>query len=428
MTAPPLDAVVVEITNANNYSQLSHSLRTFAPNDVRDTILAGPLANGHDPLTVLDIAQHTVGILYILSARFRTKNNLPALAYLESFCQHFDVPQAIAASEHVVYLARNLQDIAESTDSPKQPLLCLLYLVSRFPPSPSHLTPIHPIFIAGCVATGHFSVAFSILQAPITEIDNSLSDLHYQDNLVYHYAGGIALAALKKWEEAEEFFEICVSSPAQVPAAIQLEAYKKLTLVQLISRGTTTAVPKYTNNSLVRLLKTSPYGSFAKAYPQQIATLKKISESDAGLFGSDGNTGLINQALERAPRRLIQKLTSTYLTLSLTEIGKNVRISDLGEVRALVLKMIEQDEICATISADDTVTFSDPPVQFSKIEIDQVLADAQDQAALFFALNREVGKSKEFLSKATKNKDEWGGPPEEEIYAGGNVGAWMEEA
>jgi COP9 signalosome complex subunit 3 len=81
-------------------------------------------------------------------------------------------------------------------------------------------------------------VAFSILQTPITEIDNSLSDLHYQDNLVYHYAGGIALAALKKWEEAEEFFEICVSSPAQVPAAIQLEAYKKLTLVQLISRGT----------------------------------------------------------------------------------------------------------------------------------------------------------------------------------------------
>jgi hypothetical protein len=93
------------------------------------------------------------------------------------------------------------------------------------------------------------------------------------------------------------------------------------------------------------------------------------------------------------------------------------------------------------------VTFSDPPVQFSKMEIDQILAEAQNQAALFAALNREVGKSKEFLSKvraslvlslgllnfdrliqATKNKDEWGGPPEEEIYAGGNVGAWMEEA
>jgi len=233
-----LDVVVVEITNANNYSQLSHSLRTFAPNDVRDNILSGPLTNGQDPLTVLDITQHTIGVLYILSARFRTKNNLPPLGYLETFCQNFDVSQAIIASEHVVYLAHSLQDIAESIDSPKQPLTCLLHLVSRFPPNPSYLTPIHPIFVATCVATSHFNVALSVLQNPITEIDSSLGDLHYNDNLVYHYAGGMVFAALKKWEEAEEFFEICVSSPAQVPAAIQLEAYKKLTLVQLISRGT----------------------------------------------------------------------------------------------------------------------------------------------------------------------------------------------
>lgn len=146
-------------------------------------------------------------------------------------------------------------------------------------------------------------MALSVLEIPVTEIDISLGDLHYNDNLVYHYAGGMAFAALKKWEEAEEFFEICVSSPAQVPAAIQFEAYKKLTLVQLISRGTvslsslvawpsaniqskTAAVPKYTNNSLIRLLKSSPYGSFAKAYPQQIVALKKIAESDAALFAN----------------------------------------------------------------------------------------------------------------------------------------------
>ena len=91
-------------------------------------------------------------------------------------------------------------------------------------------------------------MALSTLQIPITEIDNSVGDLHYNDNLVYHYAGGIAFAALKKWGEAEEFFEICVSSPAQVPAAIQLEAYKKLTLVQLISRGTV-SVPIFSAKS-----------------------------------------------------------------------------------------------------------------------------------------------------------------------------------
>jgi hypothetical protein len=33
-------------------------------------------------------------------------------------------------------------------------------------------------------------------------------------------------------------------------------------------------------------LKTSPYGAFVKAYPQQIATLKKIVETDAALFAN----------------------------------------------------------------------------------------------------------------------------------------------
>lgn len=93
------------------------------------------------------------------------------------------------------------------------------------------------LFIQTCVATGHFTTALPILAVPITSVDTSVSDLHYNDNLVYHYSGGMALAALKRWREAEEFFELCVSAPAQVPAAIQLEAYKKLVLVQLIQYG-----------------------------------------------------------------------------------------------------------------------------------------------------------------------------------------------
>jgi COP9 signalosome complex subunit 3 len=46
------------------------------------------------------------------------------------------------------------------------------------------------------------------------------------------------VAANKRWAEAEEAFEICVTSPGQAVAAIQLEALKKLKLVQLISKGT----------------------------------------------------------------------------------------------------------------------------------------------------------------------------------------------
>ena len=61
--------------------------------------------------------------------------------------------------------------------------------------------------------------------------------MHYNDNLVYHYAGGMVYAALKRWAEAQEFFEICASSPGSAAAGIQMEALKKLVLVQLIHEG-----------------------------------------------------------------------------------------------------------------------------------------------------------------------------------------------
>ena len=143
---------------------------------------------------------------------------------------------------------------------PKFAIPPLYDLLVRYPYDLSHLTTIHPLFIRvslyhlsfyvlfssllqACVSSHHFLTAFPILSYPITAIDTSLSDLTYNDNLVYHYAGGIALAALKRWNQAEEFFEICASSPGHMPAAIQLEALKKLLLVQLISRGKVHSYP-----------------------------------------------------------------------------------------------------------------------------------------------------------------------------------------
>lgn len=129
----------------------------------------------------------------------------------------------------------------------------LHYLITRYPPEPSYLTTIHAIFLQvgpfhrptfisahnsqTCLSANQPTAALSVLRYPISQISTSVSDLTYNDNLLYHYLGGVILAVLKKWAEAEEFFEICVTAPGAVPAAIQLEALKKLRLVQLISRG-----------------------------------------------------------------------------------------------------------------------------------------------------------------------------------------------
>jgi hypothetical protein len=88
-----------------------------------------------------------------------------------------------------------------------------------------------------CLQAANPAAALPVLEYPITNIDLHLSDLVYNDNLMYHYTGGVILAMLKRWSEAEEFFEITATAPGSVPAALQMEALKKLRLVQLISKG-----------------------------------------------------------------------------------------------------------------------------------------------------------------------------------------------
>ncbi len=178
--------------------------------------------------------------------------------------------------------ARSLVDYVESSNEHELPacIALLLALLNRSAEGLSTLSPIHVLFARLCVRTRQFNVVLPVLRTPITSFIatqppsyqnqasasssalagattslhsdrssakasqsshkglNSEPLLHYTDHLVYHYAGGLAFAALHHWAEAEDFFEIVVTAPVQsIPSAIQLEAMKKLALVQLILYG-----------------------------------------------------------------------------------------------------------------------------------------------------------------------------------------------
>jgi len=429
-----IEQILHEIKNNTNASALN-TLIKGTPKDVRDAVLASMLPDGRDPLEALDPAQHTLGFLYILAARLNPgPSPTPSLPVLEEFCKRFNPQQARLAPERVSAFARLFVRAVEQAGKPSIALGPLFDLVTRYPPSLSHLTTVHRHFLNLCVATKHFAAALPILQVPIMHIETSLSDINYNDNLQYHYAGGVALAALKMWKEAEEFFEICVCAPGQVPAAIQLEALKKLTLVQLILYGKAIPTPKYTHPVLVRLLKSSPYGTLSRAYPLSVATLSQMVNKDADTYNTDQNVGLARQVVERAPRWLISKLTSTYLTLGLGDIAKEVSGLNEDDIRATILNMVEDGSINASISVDGTVTFSDQHLSVSKAEVDAALMQAQEQSRLLFELERAMHVNKEFLAKAIKHKDDAGWGADEDVSfglgpgGGHGPGAWAEEA
>jgi len=162
------------------------------------------------------------------------------------------------------------------------------------------------------------------------------------------------------------------------------------------------------------------------------------------------NLGLINQAIERAPRWALKKLIGTYVTLNLTDIARQVKLQSDDQVREMLLNMvrtclhkhslpflglrkqIESSEISARISANGTVIFSDPPPTFTRSQVDDLLRSVQNQAALLSKLDSDLGKSREYLGKVVKLKDESWGAAEEMFYTGEEAqeraGGWIEDA
>ncbi|KDQ60436.1 hypothetical protein JAAARDRAFT_32856 [Jaapia argillacea MUCL 33604] len=433
-----LDTLISEITSPTSFPALAHLLKSFAPKDVRDVILGSTLSGGGDPLDVLDVVSNTLGVLWILSARVNAHPQArPRFSYIEQFCATFDVNQARLAPERVTLLARGIVNISHQMGDPKLSLKPLYDLLTRFPPNLSYLTPLHPLFVVASLQSSHLpstqqTPITRVLSTPIKEINTNLCpDLGYNDNLVYHYVGGCCWVGSKVWVEAQEFFEIVIGAPAQAPSAIQMEAAKKLLLVQLIKDGKLSPLPKYTHPHLPRLLKQTPYHLLVKHFPLQLGELKSVVEKERDVFVADENLGLVLQVLDAAPRWAIQKLTHTYLSLGLGEIAKSVGMEgEVEEVGRILLSMIEKSEINATISIDGTVTFNDSVAGrggVSKGEMDRALREAQYQAEVLQYLEREVGRSREYLVKAAKGRDEvWGGAPgigDEDLMLGVGPGA-----
>ncbi|KAF8502976.1 hypothetical protein JB92DRAFT_2972622 [Gautieria morchelliformis] len=417
--AMDLESVIADITTSISPEQLLTSLRSLVRLDVGESILASVLPGGQDPLTVLDTHANTLGYLFILSARLHVTGAPPvSFATISLFCSTFDAAAARLAPDRVTFLARSIVQVAESHNNLKAAIAPLYSLTSRYPPSLSYLTTLHPYFLHACVASRHFKAALPVLDVTLSEIDTSLSPLTYHDVLNYHYTGALAFLALKRFDQASAYLELVAAAPVhQNPAALQLEALKKLTLVRLILFGATRPLPRYAHPNLWRYLKNTPYAAFAKLYPSGTAELTELVDKEAKYFESECNLGLVRQALDHAPRWTMRKLTATYVTLSLAEIGKAAGITEEESVREIVLNMIELGQMDATLDVSGTVTFHEEERRFSGQEVDKLLKEAQAQGALLGELDRELGRSKEFLSKAWKDKDGGGSAIDEELYS-----------
>ncbi|XP_022683564.1 COP9 signalosome complex subunit 3 isoform X3 [Setaria italica] len=320
-------------------------------------------------LTHLSPEAHSLGYLYLLEACATSGANLGAdfLVTVADFLTACSADQIRLAPDKFLNVCRVFKDQVMLLNTPIRGIAPLRAAVRKIQASPEQLTPVHAEYLLLCLLAKQYKAGLSVLEDDIFEVDQP------KDLFLYCYYGGMIYIGLKKFPKASELLHNAVTAPMSSLNAIAVEAYKKYILVSLIQNGQVPSFPKYTSATAQRNMKNHAqiYVELSTCYGNgRYTDLETFVESNAAVFQSDNNLGLAKQVLSSMYKRNIQRLTQTYLTLSLEDIARSVQLDTPRDAEMHVLRMIEDGEIHATINQKDgMVSFHEDPEQYKSVEM-----------------------------------------------------------
>ncbi|KAI8051580.1 hypothetical protein BDF22DRAFT_691371 [Syncephalis plumigaleata] len=293
------ETVVREVQNAQDYPRI-FSLLTSVPANV----FIGQCSAG-DPLDLLNPKQHSLGYLYFLYECARL------LGFVESFSREQVVlaPSKLHQLETIVaqWISRGL--------NPMFGIRVLTIAAQRPQPAPGYLTCLHASALKLALMKHRPHAVLSLLEQPITEIDGKVSSLireKVEPFLLYYYYGGVIYALLKRYKEAELFFQQAITAPINTASAIQLAAYKKYMIISLISNGKQIPLPQYTSNVVLRTCRAcaSVYSEMVTFFDtQSINGLCEYINANKQILMDDGNYTLAQLLPDSLRNLIIQRMT-----------------------------------------------------------------------------------------------------------------------
>uniref|UniRef100_A0A6A7FXA2 COP9 signalosome complex subunit 3 n=1 Tax=Hirondellea gigas TaxID=1518452 RepID=A0A6A7FXA2_9CRUS len=127
-------------------------------------------------------------------------------------------------------------------------------------------------------------------------------------------------------------------------------------------------LPKCASMIVPRFIKPlcQVYCDLQQCYQSGPDALSLYIQQHSVTFIRDGNYGLVKQLLVSQYKQSIQKLTRTFLTLSLSDVALRVKLQLPELAQQYLLNMIEDGEIYASINQrDGMVVFKDNPEQYN---------------------------------------------------------------
>ncbi|CAG9862126.1 unnamed protein product [Phyllotreta striolata] len=375
-------------------------------------------------LETLDIQHHSLGILAVLCAKFNVQVASNAtdnrFTQAQDFILNCNGEQIRFAPDTFAELCHSLTNYLVEQKQPLKGIVLLQKAISKLRLFDSQLTSIHADLCQLCLLAKCFKPAIELLNIDITGICQELAqnpngpqfDSKYF--LLYYYYGGMIYLAVRNLDRALYFFEVAITTPSLAVSHIMLEAFKKYILVSLLLHGKIRPIPKYASQVVTRFIKplSQPYHDLAVAFnSNSTSLLNAVVNKHSEAYTRDHNMGLVKQVSSVLYKKNIQRLTKTFLTLSLSDVASRVGLSSPAEAESHILQMIEKQQIFATINQKDgMVVFRDEPEKYSGPE---VLKGLEEQLALCMELDRqilamdeEIQVNPQYVKKATGLQDE----------------------
>lgn len=248
----------------------------------------------------------------------------------------------------------------------------MLRAVSVASSGPGVLSCVHVLLCRLCLVSQCLRPALAVLDVDVTEISSELGRFTCQHLLLYYYYGGSLYAALGQHERAAHFLEIYYMVPAAVVSRVMVEAFKKHVLLTLIisgqseSQAPTARYHDALRSSVVRRLRPlcAPYVQLADAFSgsdngDALATIVARHRAD---FERDNNWGLVLQCRAAHRRLAVQRLTRSFLTVSLSDAAARASLDDRDAAETHVRDMIASGAVSASIDQRlDMVRFLEAP-------------------------------------------------------------------
>ncbi|XP_066992118.2 COP9 signalosome complex subunit 3 isoform X2 [Anabrus simplex] len=354
-------------------------------------------------LETLDLQQHSLGVLAVLCVKFSlpvptaTPDHHELLfAQAQEFITGCNGEQVRFAPDTYAELCHLLTHSLVELKLPLRGIDLMRRAIRKIQLFDSQLTSVHADLCQLCLLAKCFKPALEFLDTDITGISQEGGQFDAKYFLLYYYYGGMIYAALKNYDRALYFFEVAITTPAMAVSHVMLEAYKKYILISLILLGKVQNIPKYTSQVVGRFIKplSQAYHDLASAYGTNNSDeLRAVFGKYQETFARDKNTGLVKQVLASLYKKNIQRLTKTFLTLSLSDVASRVQLASPSDAEKYILNMIEDGEIFATINQKDgMVIFHDDPEKYNS---PGMLRRLEEEMAVCTDLDRKMQSMEE---------------------------------